>query len=281
MSGIHTSPATTGPVGTLGLPRLAGTLVAWTLGCVLGLGSLVAWAGELDGQTQDRGWIDLSGLDSWKKPTGDWMNAADSKLDESNPKMLKAIDGTAPGILINGPSGRTRNLVSNRQFSDVEVHLEFMVPKGSNSGIKLQTVYEIQLFDSYGVKKIDATHCGGIYPRAELLPKYHHIDDGYPPKLNASKPAGEWQTLDIVFRSPKFDDRGKKTANATFVKVLLNGQLIHENVDIPCPTGHVWRLAEKPSGPILLQADHGPVAFRNIKVRPLDDSASKPKSDTP
>ncbi|MFO0910648.1 MAG: hypothetical protein U0794_20260 [Isosphaeraceae bacterium] len=54
---------------------------------------------------------------------------------------------------------------------------------------KLQEVYEIQIFDSYGVKTLTASHCGGVYPRAELLPRYHHIDEGYPPRANACKPA--------------------------------------------------------------------------------------------
>jgi hypothetical protein len=158
-------------------------------------------------------------------------------------------------------------LLSKQDYGDVEAHIEFLVPKGSNSGVKFEALYEIQIDDSFGVKKPTASHCGGIYPRAEMLPRYHHIDDGVPPRVNAARPFGEWQTLDVVFRAPRFDSQGKKVRNAQFEQVVLNGQLIHENVDLKTPTGHAWRLKERVRGPVLLQGDHGPVAFRNIRVR--------------
>jgi hypothetical protein len=102
-----------------------------------------------------------------------------------------------------------------------------------------------------------------------MQPRYHHIDDGVAPRSNAARRSGEWQTLDIVFQAPRFDKQGKKTANARFVKVVLNGQVIHEDVEVECPTGNAWRLSkEVASGPLLLQGDHGPVAFRNVRVRP-------------
>src|SRR4029079_14875977 len=94
------------------------------------------------------------------------------------------------------------------------------------------------------------------------------IDKGIPPKVNACLPPGEWQTLDIIFVAPRFDAEDKKTANAKFVKVVLNGKVIHENVDMEYPTGHAWRNKEVASGPLLLQGDHGAVAFRNVRVRP-------------
>src|SRR5207302_1282285 len=172
------------------------------------------------------------------------------------------------GVLVNGPSGRTGNIVTKQKFGDIEVHLEFMIPKGSNSGVKFEGLYEIQIFDSYGKKKVTASDCGGIYPRAEREPKYHHIDEGTPPRSNAARPAGEWQTLDIIFTAPRFDASDKKIANARFVRVVLNKELIHENVEVKWPTGHAWHNKEIPAGPLLLQADHGPVAFRNIRVRP-------------
>ncbi len=90
-----------------------------------------------------------------------------------------------------------------------------------------------------------------------------------PPRVNAARPFGEWQTLDVVFHAPRFDADGKKTADARFVKVVLNGQVIHEDVAVKTPTGHAWRNKEVARGPILLQADHGPVAFRKIRVRAL------------
>lgn len=220
-----------------------------------------------DAWGDQNGWTDLSakGLEPWATPTGEWFVAGSAALDPQNPKLLATKPGR--GILANGPKGRTRNLLSKEKFSDIEVHLEFLIPQRSNSGVKFEGLYEIQIFDSYGVEKPKASDSGGIYPRAELKPKYHHIDEGVPPRTNAARPAGEWQTLDVIFQAPRFDAHGKKTADARFVRVVLNGQVIHENVDVKTPTGNAWRDKEIPTGPLLLQADHGPVAFRNVRVR--------------
>jgi hypothetical protein len=219
----------------------------------------------------DAGWVELigdHGLSAWREPTGAWLAVSDAKADPKNPSRLVAEKGS--GVLVNGPTGRTRNLLSKQDFADLDAHFEFLIPKGSNSGIKFETLYEIQIADSFGMAKPTASHSGGIYPRAELLPRYHHIDEGIPPRVNASRRAGEWQSLDVIFRAPRFDSNGKKIQNARFEKVVLNGQVIHEKVELKTPTGHAWRLKEVARGPLLLQADHGPVAFRNIRVKSLD-----------
>lgn len=217
------------------------------------------------------GWVELAGpngLKAWKTPTGDWADVGAVRMDSDNPKRIASDPGS--GILVNGKTGRTTNLFSKDDYGDIEAHIEFLIPKGSNAGVKFEGLYEIQIFDSYGVKNPKASDCGGVYPRAELLPKYHYLDEGYPPKVNACKPPGEWQTLDIIFLAPKFDSGGKKIKNARFVKVLLNGQVVQEDLDVPTPTGHAYTKKEIPTGPLFLQADHGPVAFRSVKVRPLD-----------
>lgn len=230
---------------------------------------LLIGALSIAGRSAESNWIDLSGgkeLSAWKAPTGAWQIAGSAELDPANPKLLVSKPGV--GVLVNGPKGMAPDILTKESFGDVEVHLEFMVPKGSNSGIKFEGHYEIQIFDSWGVKEPKGDDCGGIYPRAELKPKYHHIDKGIAPLTNACRPPGEWQTLDIIFTAPRFDANGKKTANARFVKVTLNDKLIHDNVELLYPTGHAWVNKEVPQGPILLQGDHGPVAFRNLRVRP-------------
>jgi Domain of Unknown Function (DUF1080) len=222
-------------------------------------------------RADDSGWVEMigdDGLKNWREPTGDWLTAGDARPDAKNPARLVAEGGS--GVLINGKKGSTRNLLSKHDFQDLEAHFEFLVPRGSNSGVKFESLYEIQIFDSFGVAKPKATHCGGIYPRAEMLPLYHHIDNGIPPRVNAALPFGQWQTLDVIFRAPRIDSEGKKVRNARFDKVNLNGQVIHENVELASPTGHAWRRKEVARGPIMLQGDHGPVAFRNIRLKPLD-----------
>jgi hypothetical protein len=133
----------------------------------------------------------------------------------------------------------------------------------------LNGCYEIQIFDSYQKKKVTGADCGGIYPRGENKPRYHTIDDGVPPKKNVCRAPGEWQTLKIAFRAPRFDAAGKKTTNAKFDRVELNGEVVQENQEVAYPTGAAWHDKEHDQGPVLLQGDHGPVAFRNIRIRHL------------
>lgn len=243
---------------------------------LLPVGVVAAWAvlvlPVIPGQADQPAWQELSAgemaLKNFTAPTGAWLLAESVGLHADNPRQLAAAK-PGLGVLLNGPKGSAPNLLTARNYTDSEAHVEFLIPKGSNSGVKFLGLYEIQIVDSAGVKELTGDHCGGIYPRAEEQPKYHHIDKGTPPKVNACKPAGEWQTLDVVFQAPRFDADGKKTANARFVKVVLNDRLIHENVEVLYPTGAAWRLKkEVASGPLLLQGDHGPVAFRNVKVKP-------------
>jgi hypothetical protein len=218
-------------------------------------------------------WIDLTNLDVWKGKTDGWVVAGGAKMGPKNERRLVAEPGK--GVLVNGSKGRAPDLVTKQSFGDVEVHLEFLIPKRSNSGVKLEGLYEIQIYDSYGKKELTGNDCGGVYPRAEQKPVYHHIDKGIAPRTNAARRPGEWQTLDLIFLAPRFDKEGKKTANARFVKVVLNGTLIHEDVELKWPTGHAWTKKEVPAGPLLLQGDHGPVAFRNVCIRPYAGGSKK------
>ena len=217
-------------------------------------------------------------LHVWNDPHPEWAIVGDVGLDPENPRRLISQPGER--ILRNGPGGKTADLITRDHWGDVHVRLEFVISERSNSGVKLQGLYEVQILDSWQVEKPTANDCGGIYPRAELRPRYHLIDEGFPPSTNAAKPPGQWQSLEIIFRAPRFDGQGNKTANARFERVALNDQTIHQDVDVAWPTGHAWRNPEVPVGPLLLQGDHGPVAFRNIQVRPLTDRAESAEGVT-
>jgi hypothetical protein len=220
------------------------------------------------GQTPDSINLFADGLAAFKTPTGEWEEVGGVTLDPKNPRRFVAQPGK--GIWYNGAKGRTNDLFTRRKFGDVEVHLEFNIPKGSNSGIKFHGHYEIQIDDSFGRAKVTGENCGGIYPRAELKPRYHHIDDGIAPRVNACKAPGEWQTLDITFAAPRFEADGKKkTANARIVRAVLNGEVIHQDQELLTPTGDRWKNPEMAEGLVMLQGDHGPVAFRNVRVKPL------------
>jgi hypothetical protein len=208
-------------------------------------------------------------LAAWKDPHGSWEEVADVGLDPKNAKKFVAKEGK--GVWWNGAKGKTSNLFSKQKFADVEVHLEFNIPKGSNSGIKFHGHYEIQILDSFGKQKeLTGDDCGGIYPRADVIKgRYTHLDKGIAPKVNACKAPGEWQVLDVVFIAPRFDKEGKKIKNAMIAKAMLNGQVIHERQELLTPTGDRWKNAEMFEGILMLQADHGPVAFRNMTVRAI------------
>lgn len=204
-------------------------------------------------------------LTGWKCSGADnaWMAASAVKVDPADPaRFTIATDGKLD-ILVNGPTGKTCNLYTEAEFGDCEAHIEFCVPRGSNSGIYFMGSYEIQVFDSYGKSDVTFSDCGGIYAR--------WINDqnveGHAPRVNASRAPGEWQTFDVVFRAPRFDAAGNITAKPRFEKVLHNGQLVHENVELNGFTRAALIEKPAPRGPIMLQGDHGPVAYRNIIIR--------------
>jgi len=206
----------------------------------------------------------------WRQPVGEWQMVGEVAKDPANEKALAAKPGT--GVIYNGPKGRTKDLVTADEFGDIALHVEFMIPKGSNSGIYFMDRYEIQVYDSYGVEKdaYPGIECGGIYERWDpARGKGKEGFEGHSPRVNASKAPGEWQTFDVIFRAPRFDANGKKTANAKFVKVVHNGTVIHENVEVTGPTRGAISEQEKAAGPLRLQGDHGPVAYRNLRIVPL------------
>lgn len=163
-------------------------------------------------------------------------------------------------------------LMTREEFGDVKIELEFMVPKGSNAGVYVMGRYEIQILDSFGKEKVGSGDLGGLYSRHDKgRPQGRQNYEGTPPKVNAAKAPGEWQTMEIVFRAPRFDGAGKKLKDATFEKVLVNGQLVQENV---ATTGHTQSApfeGDAKIGPIAIQGDHGPIAIRSYKVTPLED----------
>jgi sugar phosphate isomerase/epimerase len=208
-----------------------------------------------------------SDLSAWREPTGQWQVVGEAFMDPANEKML----GTKPGagVIFNGPAGRTSNLLSKAEFGDINAHIEFMISKGSNSGVYFMGRYEIQIYDSYGVEKDEypGIECGGIYQRWDESRNPKGFE-GHSPQINASLPPGQWQTFDVIFRAPRFDKAGRKVSNARFEKVVHNGVVVHADVELTGPTRASTYNDEKAVGPLMLQGDHGPVAYRNIRIEP-------------
>lgn len=152
------------------------------------------------------------------------------------------------------------DLITKEKFGDFKLHLEFRTPYDpnardqgrGNSGVYLQGHYEIQILDSYGLDGAD-NQCGGIYQVAK-------------PRVNMCHPPLMWQTYDITFTSAKWDEAGKKTANAR-VTVVHNGVTIHDNLELPGITpGGVDDKEHLPDG-LMLQDHSNPVRFRNIWIQ--------------
>lgn len=218
-------------------------------------------AGAIDWAADD-GWVSTTSLSSGT----DWSQYdrwIDAEAIQSQGSVLQASPGT--GVLVNGVDGHAGELVTARQFGDCDIHMEFMVPEGSNSGVYVQGRYEVQILDSFGIEEPGSGDCGGIYQRWDesRSPKGW---SGHPPSVNASTAPGTWQTFDIRFTAPRFGKDGNKTTNARFDRVVHNGQLVHEDVELTGPTRGGW-VGEVPQGPIRFQGDHGPVALRNIRIR--------------
>jgi hypothetical protein len=152
------------------------------------------------------------------------------------------------GVLVNNPVQKGEkhihygNLRTNQEFYDFNLTIDVNVPEGSNSGIYLRGMYEVQVLDSYG-KNLDSHNMGAIYSRIT-------------PSVSAEKPSGEWQTLDITLC-----DR--------HVTVILNGTKIIDNEPVYGPTGGAIIADVFKPGPIFLQGDHGKVSFRNIVLKPI------------
>lgn len=227
-------------------------------------------------------WIDLldgTSLAGWEFRTrrdGAWIPATEHLWSVVGGVSIAAADRRAldlapgAGILANGATGRTSDIRTIAEFGSCELHVEFLIPERSNSGVYLQGQYEIQIVDSAAVpdRQLRSGSCGGIYGR--WVDEIKHPYDGHPPRVNASGKPGDWQSFDVTFHAPKFDAAGRRVAGARFARMLHNGVLIHQDVVCTGPTRGSWKSHDIALGPLRLQGDHGPVAFRNIRLRPLD-----------
>lgn len=152
------------------------------------------------------------------------------------------------GDLVNNPVHKDGehahygNLRTEAEFEDFNLTLEVNIPENNNSGIYLRGIYEVQVLDSYG-KDLDSHNMGALYSRIT-------------PSVNAEKPAGKWQKVDI-------------TLYKRHVTVVLNGTTIIDNKPVYGPTGGAISPDVFKAGPIYLQGDHGMVSYRKIELKPI------------
>jgi 3-keto-disaccharide hydrolase len=162
----------------------------------------------------------------------------------------------------------TGDIETVQPFGDCQLHLEWATPSPpvgddqdrGNSGVFFMGLYEIQVLDSYGSATYPDGQAGALYGQ-------------YPPLVNPTRPAGEWQAYDIVFHGPRFDGAGKLLRPAR-VTAFLNGVLIHDDRELTGPTAHKARPPYVPHPeklPLALQDHSHPVRYRNIWVRELKE----------
>jgi len=166
-------------------------------------------------------------------------------INDQQVNGFKAEDG----LLVNDPVQHDEedhisygNLRTDATFEDFRLTLEVNVPEGSNSGVYLRGIYEIQVADTYG-RDTNPHHMGALYSRIE-------------PSVNAEKPAGEWQSMDI-------------TLHQRHLTVILNGTTIIDNQPVLGVTGGAMTADEFSEGPIYLQGDHGRILYRNLVLTPI------------
>jgi len=162
-------------------------------------------------------------------------------LDGWKPRHTDLPNGwvVKKGLLTNAEPGN--DILTEQTFDDFKLEAQFRYPEESNSGIYLRGRHEVQIEDNYGMI-INSHRIGGVYG---------HLS----PRINASRPAGKWQTLKI-------------TLIGRVVTIELNGEAIIERQVIPGITGGALDSDEGKPGPILIQGDHGIVEFRKLVLTP-------------
>jgi hypothetical protein len=210
-------------------------------------------------------------------------------FDGNGTDMLVAADGgpcnwpVEDGAVVVDPSRQPRQqgLWTKLHFRDAQIHAEFMIPPKSdnprdvgNSGLYLHGLFELQIIDSYDRPMPPMRMTGSLY--------------GFrPPLVNASRPRGEWQSVEIVYKAPRRDSSGEPV-EAGSITAFLNGVLIQDGATFTkrvsrwAPlyyrtTPYAIKIRESllrtECGPLQLQDHDSPVRFRNIWIRPLDDKA--------
>lgn len=206
----------------------------------------VALRGEITGDRGERlAWTGRRAPALDRKPPVAWGPPLDlfngRNLSGWRPRTPGQPNGwkVQDGVLVNAQPGN--DLVSERTFEDFKLVAEFRYPAGSNSGIYLRGRYEVQIEDNVG-REAESHLFGGVY--------------GFlTPRVNAARPAGEWQTAEITLVGRR-------------ISVTLNGELVIDRQVIPGPTGGALDSDEGKPGPIMLQGDHGIVEFRKLVVMP-------------
>jgi hypothetical protein len=202
---------------------------------------------------------------------------AEVLFDGEDLSKWQMADGQPPRWHVRGGYVETQKgggLRTRGKWADFQLHVEFSEPNPphgtsqgrGNSGILINNMYEVQVLDSYKAKTYPDGQCGAIYGQS-------------PPLVNACKPPGDWQSYDIIFESPRWNEKGDLIKKAV-ITVLQNGVVVQNHYELIGMTDGInaelpWKSLSKYPSPhapevfIELQDHNNPVRFRNIWIRTL------------
>lgn len=184
-------------------------------------------------------------------------------------EWVKAANGEAIEWSIEGDAmvvkPGTGDIMTRRKFDNFQLHIEFRTPAvvqsegqgRGNSGVFLQNRYEVQVLDNYNNKTYCNGQAGSLYKQT-------------PPLVNACRQPGEWQTYDIIYTAPIFNDDGLKVRSA-YVTVIHNGVVVQHHTEIKGTTEYIgWPKNMAHGADVIKLQDHGNLtAFRNIWIREM------------
>jgi hypothetical protein len=214
------------------------------------------------------------------QPPSDAIVLFDGSRDTLDSEWVseRLFGGNVPWTIENGYMEESKNsggICTKKTFGNCQLHVEWCTPEGvdpkitdqkrSNSGVFLMGRYEIQVLDSY---TDDNYKTNRTYADGQAASMYGQ----HPPIVNACRKPGQWQSYDISFLKPLFDENGNLIRKAR-ITVLHNGVIVHNNLEIEGTTHHKRKASYSPheAGHIRLQ-DHGdPIRFRNIWIRELPE----------
>lgn len=196
--------------------------------------------------------LDLNNLQSFKEAGESWSIVGNVFMDEQHDRSAEVKEGQ--GILIGRFTNQAIKISTVMEHGDIDLKADFMLSGGAEASIIFQGRYPLRLADSWRKDSTESA-CGSILSSDNVTMS---------PMLNACKAPGLWQHLYVKFKAPAFDPSGKKTSNAVFKEVYLNGKLIQQNVEAIAAD-------EKPTAPLEITCDDAPVAFRNIYYKAYND----------
>ncbi|MGD8177414.1 family 16 glycoside hydrolase [Marinimicrobium sp. ARAG 43.8] len=194
------------------------------------------------------------------KAPWEWVQSVDG---------AEASDENSANVLLFSEETEAEPLLSQQSLGDSIVSLEVWLAEDASAGLYLQGRYEIVLAPSDGNAKNEVSDMGALAPRWSE----HREPQAYAgviPSSNAAKAAGEWQTVEIRFRAPRYNEAGQKTDSALFLEVTVNGETVQRNTIATGFTRGSINAWETSSGPLMLKVHKGPVAVRNVSVAHAD-----------